>query len=67
MVTARLAGCVEIAGGTVTESTAALLVTLETLFETVTVNCELLSVEVAAGVVYEAAVAPLMAAPFFFH
>jgi len=50
-----------------TVSVAALLVTLPAPFETVTVNCVPLSADVVAGVVYEADVAPLMAAPPFFH
>ncbi len=48
-------------------SVAALLVTLPELLETVTVNRAPLSELVAAGVVYDAAVAPLMEVPFFFH
>ena len=50
-VTARLAGCVVTAGGTSTVRTAAVLVTLETLLVTFTVNCALLLAEVVAGVV----------------
>jgi hypothetical protein len=51
----------------VTVSTAALLVALPALLLTATVNCALLSVVVSAGVVYVAAVAPLIAAPFLLH
>ena len=50
-----------------TVSVAGLLVMLPALFVTVTVNCAPLSAVVAAGVVYEAEVAPLMADPLFFH
>jgi hypothetical protein len=50
-----------------TVSVAGLLVTLPVPFVTVTVNCAPLSAEVVAGVVYEADVAPLMAAPPLFH
>jgi hypothetical protein len=53
-ITVLLAGCVVMDGavaGTLTVSVAALLVTLVTRFETVTVNCALLSEETAAGVV----------------
>lgn len=46
---------------------AALLVTLPALLVTVTVNSALLSEVVVAGVVYNAAVAPLIGVPFFFH
>jgi len=67
MVTARFAGCVEIVGGISTVNMAALLVTLEALLLTFTVNCALLSDALVAGVVYEAAVAPLMATPFLLH
>src|ERR1700691_3935897 len=54
-------------GGTFTVKVAALLVALETLLVTITMNCALLSEAAAAGVVYEDDVAPLMTAPFFFH
>jgi hypothetical protein len=65
--TVWLAGCFEIVGGTLTVSVAALLVALETLLLTVTVNCALLSAAVVAGVVYEAEVAPLIVVLFFCH
>ena len=68
--TVKLAGCVVIAGATAgafTVRTAALLVTLPALLVTVTVNCALLLATTSAGVVYEAEVAPLMAAAFWFH
>jgi hypothetical protein len=50
-----------------TVNVAALLVTFPVLLVTVTVNSEPLSVAAVAGVVYEAAVAPLIAAPFLLH
>jgi len=50
-----------------TVNVAALLVTLPALLVTVTVNSALLSEVVVAGVVYNAAVAPLIGVPFFFH
>ena len=50
-----------------TVSVAALLVALPVLFVTVTVNLAPLSEVDAAAVVYDAEVAPLIAAPFFFH
>ena len=50
-----------------TVSIAALLVALPAVLLTATVNCALLSVAVSAGVVYADDVAPLIAAPFFFH
>ncbi len=65
-----LAGCVVMAGATVaavTVRTAALLVALPALLLTATVNCSLLFAVVAAGVVYEDEVAPLIAAPFMLH
>lgn len=51
----------------VTVSTAALLVAVPAPLVTTTVNFALLSVVVSAGVVYVAAVAPLIAAPFLLH
>jgi hypothetical protein len=66
-LTVLLAGCAVMDGGTFTVKVAAILVTLETLFVTVTVNFAALSEAIVAGVAYEAEVAPLMAAPFFFH
>ena len=69
-ITVWLAGCVVIAGATVavvTVSTAALLVALPAVLLTSAVNCALLSAVVSAGVVYVEEVAPLIAAPFFFH
>lgn len=50
-----------------TVKVAALEVILPTLLETVTVNWAPLSEVAVAGIVYEAAVAPLIIAPFFFH
>ena len=50
-----------------TVSIAALLVALPALLLTATVNFALLSVDVSAGVVYVAEVAPLIAAPFLLH
>jgi hypothetical protein len=69
-ITVWLAGCVVIAGATaalVTVSKAALLVTLPAELLTAAVNCALLSAVVSPGVVYVEEVAPLIAAPFFFH
>ncbi len=69
-MTVLLAGCVVMDGdvlGVVTVRVAGLLVTLPALFVTVTVNWAPLSEVVVAGVVYEAAVAPLTEAPFFCH
>lgn len=69
-ITDWLAGCVVMAGATValvTVSVAALLVALPALLVTAAVNFALLSVLVSAGVVYVAAVAPLIAAPFLLH
>ena len=66
-MTVLLAGCVVTLGGTFTVSVAALLVTLPALPVTVTVNKVPVSEDVVAGVVYDAAVAPLIAVPFFFH
>ena len=63
----RLAGCVVMDGGAFTVNVAVLLVALETLLVTVTVNFALVSEAAADGVVYVAVVAPLMSAPFFFH
>ena len=54
-------------GVEVTLSVAALLVTFPVTLLTLTENCAPLSEVVVAGVVYAAAVAPLIAAPFFFH
>ena len=51
----------------VTVSVAALLVTLPTLLLTMTLNEAPLSELVVAGVVYDAEVAPPIAAPFFIH
>jgi len=68
--TVLLTGCEVIEGATaaaVTVKVAALLVAVPKLLVTVTVNCVALSELAVAGVVYEAAVAPLMAAPAFFH
>lgn len=65
-----LAGCVVIDGATTalaTLSTAAELVAVPALLLTETVNWALLSAVVSAGVVYVDALAPLTAAPFFFH
>jgi len=50
-VTVWLAGCVVIAGGTLTVRVAALLVTLPTELLTTTLNCAPLSAAVVAGVV----------------
>lgn len=66
-VTVWLTGCVVIVGTTFTVSVAALLVMLPRPFVTVTVNDAPLSEAAVAGVVYEAEVAPPMAAPFLFH
>jgi hypothetical protein len=69
-ITVWLAGCVVMAGATVvlvTVSTAALLVALPAVLLTSAVNCALLSAVVSAGVVNVEEVAPLIAAPFFFH
>ena len=46
---------------------ASLLVALPFELLTTTLNCAPLSAEVVAGVVYVAAVAPLIAEPFFCH
>jgi hypothetical protein len=51
----------------VTVRVAALLVTLPLELLTTTLNCAPLSAEVLAGVLYVAAVAPLIAAPLFCH
>ena len=69
-VTVWLAGCVVIDGATgaaVTVSVAALLVTDPELSVTTTLNDAPLSEVAADGVVYDDAVAPLIAVPFFFH
>ena len=69
-VTAWLAGCVVIDGATgaeVTARVAVLLVTFPELSATTTVNNAPLSEVVVAGVVYDDAVAPPIAVPFFFH
>jgi hypothetical protein len=69
-VTVRFAGCEVIDGATalaVTVRAAELLVRLPLLSVTTTVNWVPLSGFVVAGVVYEAAIAPPMAVPFFFH
>jgi hypothetical protein len=55
------------AGGALTVSVAALLVTLPEVPVTVTVKDAPLSEATVAGVVKEAAIAPPIAAPFFFH
>lgn len=65
--TLLLAGCAMIEGAAFTVSVAPLLVTLPEVPVTVTVNTAPLSEAVVAGVVYEEDVAPLIAAPFFFH
>jgi hypothetical protein len=61
------AGCVVMDGGTLTFSVAAWLVMVEALPMTVTMNSAPLSEAVVAGVVYEAAVAPMMVLPFLYH
>jgi len=69
-ITVWLAGCVVMAGATaavVTVSMAALLVELPAALLTSAVNCALLSAIVSAGVVNVEEIAPLIAAPFFFH
>ncbi len=69
-ITVWLAGCVVMAGATVvlvTVSIAAALVALPAVLLTSAVNIALLSAVVSAGVVYVEEVAPLIAAPFFFH
>ena len=69
-MTLLLTGCVVMdgaTGATVTVRLAALLVTLPVLLLTVTVNEAPLSEVDVAAVVYDAEVAPLIAAPFFFH
>ena len=69
-ITVWLAGCVVIAGATVavvTVRTAALLVAFPAELLTSALNCVSLSAAVSAGVVYVEEVAPLIAAPFFFH
>src|SRR5207302_6054564 len=69
-VTVWLAGWVVIDGAAaaaLTVSVAALLVILPAVLLTATVNCELLSAEVVAGVVYLDKVAPLMVVLFFLH
>jgi hypothetical protein len=69
-VTLLLTGCAVMDGATgaaVTVRVAALLVALPAASLTVTVNVAPLSVFVAAGVVYDAEVAPAIAIVFFFH
>lgn len=69
-VTLLLTGCAVMDGATgaaVTVRVAALLVALPAASLTVTVNDAPLSVFVAAGVVYDAEVAPAIAIAFFFH
>lgn len=69
-VTVWLAGCVVIDGATgvaVTVNVAALLDTFPVLLVTTAVNDEPLSEVVVAGVMYDEAVAPAIAIPFFFH
>jgi hypothetical protein len=66
-ITVAAAGCVVMDGGPLTVRIAAVLVTLPVVLVTVTVKDEPLSDATAAGVVYEAEVAPLIAVPFFFH
>ena len=69
-VTVWLDGCEVMDGATGaanTVSIAALLVTVPAESLTATVNAAPLSEVVVGGVVYDGALAPLMAAPFFFH
>ena len=54
-------------GGEFTVRDAAVLVLVPAEFVTVTVKVEPLSVDTAAGVVYEADVAPLRVVPFLDH
>ena len=65
--TLLLAGWVEMVGGRFTVSGAELLVLVPAEFLTLTLKVEPLSVLTVAGVVYEAAVAPVIAVPFFDH
>ena len=54
-------------GGRFTVKIAAPLLTVPTVSVTVTVNTAPLSEATVAGVMYDDAVAPLIAVPFFFH